>query len=440
MRDIASNRRMIMGMLSPDMPAPAPRRQWILIVLGLLFVLSLIVRSSYLGLAEYKGDESTAVDLATRLVHGEFIQTGLVSSTGLLNPPIFVYLLALPGLLSLSPLTLTAFVILCNSFALIFLLFVLEKRLQSETALTVAALFASAPWPILYARKIWAQDLLFPFLALFYGVLLSYLEKPRVWKVVAAAALLAVITQLHMSGWFFLVAFVAFLLLYRVRVTLNAAVMGAAAFVALYAPFLWYQLRTGFSDFGNLHSDRAHDLSSFWTGIREALQTTTGLEFGYVMGGGGYDAFLHWAPVWILLPFFLLYLTLAICGWFAGARMAALALRARWKGKKATPLALLVSFLILACVAVEAAYALMANVYPHYQIILYPALPLLAALFLREQGKDEPAKTLVRVAVIGIVAAQLAFTFGVLRFIAAHPEQIDGDYGQPYVLQDHGAN
>ena len=78
-------------------------------VIGVL-VLAASLRFHALDLVEFKLDEATAVDRAHRLLDGHWPTVGLQSSVGALNPPFFVYLLAIPLGLRDDPLAATAFV------------------------------------------------------------------------------------------------------------------------------------------------------------------------------------------------------------------------------------------------------------------------------------------------------------------------------------------
>ena len=125
-----------------------------------VLALAAFLRLHALDLVEFKVDEATAVDYARRLLDGVWPTVGLTSSVGALNPPLFIYLTAIPLAVRDDPLAATAFVGVLAVVAAGLTYAVLRPRFGSLTALAATALFATAPWAVVYGRKIWAQDLL----------------------------------------------------------------------------------------------------------------------------------------------------------------------------------------------------------------------------------------------------------------------------------------
>ena len=101
-------------MLCPVYSRPQVRRGWYAILLGVLVGVSLLLRSSFIGIIEFKADEATALALTAKQLTGALAQTGLVSSVGIFNPPFFIYLLAIPGIFTLDPQVITMSVIAAN--------------------------------------------------------------------------------------------------------------------------------------------------------------------------------------------------------------------------------------------------------------------------------------------------------------------------------------
>ena len=132
-----------------------------------------------LDLVEFKSDEATAVDLARRVLDGELLTVGLISSTGAYNPPLFVYLSAIPLAVRDDPLAATAFVGVLSVAAVILTYFVLRPRFGALVALGTTALFATAPWAVLYGRKLWGQSLLPIAAVLLLWSMFAVLERPR---------------------------------------------------------------------------------------------------------------------------------------------------------------------------------------------------------------------------------------------------------------------
>ena len=67
------------------------------VILTLIILLATYLRLSDLGLMEFKYDEAMVSVLTVDLVKGHvFPQVGIMSSVGLHNPPLFIYIMAIP--------------------------------------------------------------------------------------------------------------------------------------------------------------------------------------------------------------------------------------------------------------------------------------------------------------------------------------------------------
>jgi len=193
---------------------------------------------------EFKGDEAEACRLALHVLGfsepgvGRFFPTqGLVSSVGIPNPPLFIYLVAIPLAIVRSPLAVVAFVAAAN-VAAIGLCYLLGRRCFSRlVGLAAAGLWALAPWAIVFSRKIWAQDLLPICTTLFALELHAFLVRRRPSSAFGLVALFAVATQLHFSAWVLGPILVVALWLGRDALNWRYLVLGITFAAALYAPF-----------------------------------------------------------------------------------------------------------------------------------------------------------------------------------------------------------
>lgn len=175
------------------------RWEWISVV-GILF-LAAVLRLGAPGVVEFKRDEATLSRLALDLAKGEhFPWLGIGSSVGFPNSPINVYIFAIPFLVSDNPLIATLFVGFLNILA-VALLWKLTRRYFGPWAALVAGLvYAVSPWAAIYSRKIWAQDILPPFVIVtVFLALLGYMEGKR-WAQLLHLPLLAITVQIHFGA------------------------------------------------------------------------------------------------------------------------------------------------------------------------------------------------------------------------------------------------
>jgi hypothetical protein len=165
---------------------------------------------------EFKDDEALAVRSGRDILHGDIRMTGLTSSVGAANPPLFVYLTALPLAFWNDPRSPTAFIGLLAVAAVAATYFVLRPRFSGLAALTAAALLATAPWAVLYGRKTWAQDALPVVTVVLLWSLFVQLERQRSRSVLLVPLLLSFTVELNFSALALAVPVVA-VLLYRRR-------------------------------------------------------------------------------------------------------------------------------------------------------------------------------------------------------------------------------
>lgn len=147
---------------------------------------------------EFKRDEANLSQLGWDMARGRaFYLLGIDSSVGIRNPPISVYITAIPYLFTSDPTWTTAFVALLNVIA-VGLLYGMTRRYYGVTAAFICAgLFAATPWAVIFSRKIWAQDMLAPFIVLtVWTAILGFLEGKR-WAQVWHLPLLAFTAQIH---------------------------------------------------------------------------------------------------------------------------------------------------------------------------------------------------------------------------------------------------
>src|SRR5262245_31506579 len=164
-------------------------------VLGLALLAGWL-RLRHLDLIEFKLDEATEVDLARRVLDGNFLTVGIRSSVGAYNPPLFVYLTTVPLALWDDPRAATASVGVLAVVAVAVTYFALRPRFGALVAIGAAALFATAPWSVLYGRKLWPQSVLPLVAAALLWSMFVVLERARTRAVAFIPILLCLSMQL----------------------------------------------------------------------------------------------------------------------------------------------------------------------------------------------------------------------------------------------------
>jgi 4-amino-4-deoxy-L-arabinose transferase-like glycosyltransferase len=418
----------------------------LVILLGILAVASWL-RLRQLGLVEFKTDEVLAVDLARRLLNGHLPTVGLTSSVGALNPPLFVYLMAIPLALRNDPLAATAFVGVIAVIAVALTYVVLRPRFGAFVALAAAALFATSPWAVLYGRKIWAQDLLPVVTVSLLGSLFLVLERPRSRVVLLVPVLLCVTFQLSFSA-LALVVPASVLLAYRGRdVHWRAFAAGMGVAVLLLLPWLGHEARHGFEDVVDIVSTGRGGSGSSVVGagsIEAARQTARVLgAFGwhYLLGGSqtlfvtdaGWAWTLGRAASLLAVALLALGIVTSTVRIIQGARLGRgwpwVELHAEGERR---------ALLLVWLAGVWLSYATYASrVYPHYLVVTYPVSFAVQAVGLSD-AVAAARDGLRRVATVGAIAAlallvmsYVAFTLSFHRFLDERGGTA-GDYGVAY--------
>jgi hypothetical protein len=325
---------------------------------------------------------------------------------------------------------------------------VLRPRFGRFVALAASALFATAPWAVLYGRKIWPQDALPVFTASLLWVLFLVLERTRSRAALLVPPLLCICFQLNISA-LALVLPAGVLVAYRAR-DVNWRALGAGIGVAavLLAPWLAHETTHGFKDaYGVLTEGRGNRGSSrIGSGsvraIRETIHISGASHWDYVTGPSrttfADDAGWAWrgsrianALTAALLAFGLVSSACVV------VRGAARRSRPPWieLRERAARRALLVAW--LGGIWLTYATSAPGRLQPHYLIVTYPVVFIFQALALRDLSHWRPAfvrrfATIAAACLLIVVAASYtAFTVSFHRFLERHGGTA-GDYGVTY--------
>lgn len=227
---------------------PVARWEWAAAA-GLVAVAAWL-RLSHLDLVEFKADEAVAAHLALQFVKGgELPSAGLMSSVGVTNPPLFIYLLIPMFALTTNVVAVSAMIGVLGCVAVGATWWMARRYVGPWAALVAAAMFATGPWPVIYSRKIWAQDFM-PLLATgMTGAMVALVCGGRKRAVFWVVFLPLAMVQIHFSGLAVVAAVVVVLAVLRPRMDWRWAVAGGVAAVVVMIPYLRLQARTGWEDF-----------------------------------------------------------------------------------------------------------------------------------------------------------------------------------------------
>ncbi|MGD1020019.1 MAG: hypothetical protein ABSA12_11970 [Verrucomicrobiia bacterium] len=230
----------------PVVPLPATT-EWL--ILAAIIAVGAWLRFQHPELLEFKADEAFAANQALEFVRGGKLPTaGLMSSVGVSNPPLFVWLLIPMFFLTSNIAVVCGMVSVLGLAAVVATWWIGRRYYGSVSGLVAAALFASGPWAVVYSRKIWAQDFV-PVLATgamwaAHSLILGKNPKAIFWLL----CLPLCVIQIHYSGFALTASAIAVVVLLRPRIDWRFAGAGVALAVLLALPYVIAQQRNGWAE------------------------------------------------------------------------------------------------------------------------------------------------------------------------------------------------
>jgi hypothetical protein len=387
----------------------APRALWACLALGTL--LRLIWPLDF----EWKFDEKWMFRKALRVAEGldPWPWVGMPSGVGTENPGASIWVFAALAHIADDPVAMTTLVALLNALVLWGLAFWVQRTWPAEDraiGFGGVALFAVSPLPVLFSRKIWAQDLL-PVLLLPW--LWAHARREHTVAAFVWGFSGALLGQVHMSGFFVAAALViATLIVDRTRAKWTAWFLGSALGALPLLPwlsFLWAARGTHGA------SERVWSLRFFWDAFKVAwgvnLKYSLNKNFGAFLRGPELAGVQTWlvAAAHIALALLALVCFVVLVRQRASLRVSPLL--------QLYGLTVLIGGLLLHLAGIR--------IFPHYVIVFTP-LPHIAAAWLLMQRKH---------LVVVACALQLFISASFLWFIHDNGGAPRGDYGVSYRAQ-----
>ena len=385
-------------------------------LITVIILIALFLRLYNLQYMEFKGDEAFNSIKALNFVNeGEIPLFSSIGTTGVHEPPVFIYILAIPYFFSKNPVAAAGFIAILNVFGILLCYMFVKKFYSKRAAIIASAFYAVSPWQILFSRKIWAQDLLAFFaIAFLYFIFNAIYEKKKSHLIYALATLGALI-QIHLSAlYFFPVAAIALAAHYK---TINKKYLsiGIIFFLLTFSPYFIFQIKNNFVDVRTVlelaKTGTAFHSSAFIMPF--TLASTKGFE---PILGANYSEFENNA---VRISFFdilsagILFLSIAFL--FAYTKKSSILI-----------LWLAIGTLFLAFSKVD-------TIDTHYFVSFFPLYFIVIGnmLDLFIGAMHNKIKPLAYLLMMAALAYQMAFDMSFLSFTVKN-ECINGDYGMPY--------
>ena len=252
----------------------------------LIVLLAAYLRLASLNLGEFKSDEAgTSFVLKALVQHGMVPLLGPPLSTAGNAGPFYYYILAIPFLISTNPLVSMIFVALVNVLGVIFIFKFAREFFNERIALIASALEAVSPFAVLFSRKIWNPDLIFPFTVLLFYCVYSFVIKKKPKYLVPIFVLYAIILQIHPITFFLAPVILLFIWQSRSQIQARYVLIGVAFGLVLFSPFIYGQVTTGFRETGFFASTLKNFAANVNpTVIQHISSNTSGSGFDYILG------------------------------------------------------------------------------------------------------------------------------------------------------------
>lgn len=386
----------------------------------IITALAAIFRTIYPELIEFKADEAQNLFLAARPIFGHPFPPGAtVSSIGILNPPLINYLLFPFTLISLNPKAISLMIGLLNSLFIGIFFLIVKKYYGMITAIFSSLLMAFSPWMILFSRKIWAQDLLVPFVVILFLSIHKLLvdKKTKYWLVYTLISLLLI--QLHQSSLIFIIILTTFLIK-KVKINFFSCFLGVVLGFLPLIPYFLYVLNNLWIDPSTIIVSGGKFSATFFPVIFiRPLQILSQGNFRFILGDDNLT-FAHF------FPFVYQFKQISYLEYL----LVPLGMVLFWKDFKN------LRFLIYSTIILLIVYFFLHfSPFMHYILILTPFLFLFLgyALFFLYQQKDKLIKISSLILFTTFITVSILFNAAFLRLLDIKKE-IKGDYGVSFVV------
>jgi 4-amino-4-deoxy-L-arabinose transferase-like glycosyltransferase len=214
-----------------------------------IVLIAAFLRLWHIEVTDFDYDQANIYRMAYgALHHGWLVATANGASIPILNPPVIIYLLMLPAVLSANPVW-AAVMVAVSAVAAVLLTYIFVRGYFGRLAGTFAALiFATAGRAVFYSRFSWQQNFIPLFLLLFLFALFAGVVERRKGWLFPAILLLGLLYQLHATASLLIGPLLVALCLSPGTVRWRDLIYGLLSLVVLYSPYLLWEFAVHFAD------------------------------------------------------------------------------------------------------------------------------------------------------------------------------------------------
>ncbi len=256
--------------------------------IALIFVLLLagLLRFGWAGVSSFAFDEARLSLISLAMARGgQFAFLGMPSSVGVPNLPAAAWIFALPYALSPDPLLATLFAGLLSLLAVVGVWWLARDAWGGWAGIVAALFMAASPYSVLYARSIWAQNLLAP-LAVLWGIAAYYAVTRRSRVALALNIFTAGFAfQVHFAAAALVIGSVYLFVRYRWWRQRVAVLVGGALPLLTLAPFVLHVACCAPAVAEQFGSALGGEAQVSLTSFEETARLALGWDWGYLAAG-----------------------------------------------------------------------------------------------------------------------------------------------------------
>jgi 4-amino-4-deoxy-L-arabinose transferase-like glycosyltransferase len=338
------------------------RLEWIALII--ILMIAAVLRFGWLGVNSFAFDEAYLSLAALNMARGgHFATIGMPSSAGVPNLPVAVWIFSIPYLISSNPLVATCFVGLLSLLAVWGIWWLAHQQWGAAAGLAAALFLAVSPYSVLYARNIWAQNLLPP-LAVLWLITGYQALRMRTDRWIAIHVFVGGIAfQVHYAGIALTLGTLWLIVVHSWWRKIHPVLIGGLLSVLAIVPTIWRILFSDPQIIDQFRRVAGNSASVDLTSLRQLLNISLGRAWSYLALGEKDTFSLQLAPtiiVAVLLVIGLLFIT-----------------RALVQRKEASSVNLAELIILSAVFPVLWLLRHTTPPLPHYQLVVLPAAALL---------------------------------------------------------------
>ncbi len=400
----------------------------------LIILLTLFLRLFWLNHTILEGDMFRDLTIADNIIKGNIRLVGITAgieetSTQQSFGPIMYYILAFLMLISKNLLFIVGFVALLNSLAVLLTYYFCRKYFDEKTAIIASLLYAINPWAIYMSDIFWNPNFLPIFSILLFYFLFKLIINENNWAFPITSFLIAIMLNFHLTPLFYLPILILSILLFRRDIKLKYYFYSLITFLLPFIPFIYFNLKHGYSLLGPVLYGSVRESSTFFTSLIESIGIPIMLATNYL---GKYvygESFIFYNKIMYYLVLFITAITVLLFG--LGLLYLILQIRKDIILKNNTKVKYyLILFIIIIPMLLQ--FIRFSNISPHYYFMLYPIQFVLLGLIIKKLIEYKNLKKITYFILVLIILINLFTIYALHDYIEKNGSTKYGEFSISY--------